>query len=123
MIPCLRAAEVKLYYCWQLRHQKKLKDLFLIGAPSKTPDFIRTMLFTSAEDILKSGLIPSSQSTTSKTASESGAPPSQKKKKQLLLVIMMAMRRSWHGETSRRYWCASSSIGELIKSSYGVILY
>ncbi|MBW4570657.1 MAG: NAD(P)/FAD-dependent oxidoreductase [Tolypothrix carrinoi HA7290-LM1] len=69
----------------------KLKDLFsVIGSPSKTLDFVRTML-TSAEDILNEWFDSEFlKAPLARLASELGAPPSQKTI--AIGAIMMAMR-------------------------------
>lgn len=69
----------------------KIKDLFsVIGSPSKTLDFIRTML-TSAEDILNEWFDSEFlKAPLARLASELGAPPSQKTI--AIGAIMMAMR-------------------------------
>ena len=69
----------------------KLKDLFsVIGSPSKTLDFIRTML-TSAEDILNEWFDSEFlKAPLARLAAELGAPPSQKTI--AIGAIMMAMR-------------------------------
>ena len=69
----------------------KIKDLFsVIGSPSKTLDFIRTML-TSAEDILNEWFDSEFlKAPLARLAAELGAPPSQKTI--AIGAIMMAMR-------------------------------
>jgi beta-carotene ketolase (CrtO type) len=69
----------------------KLKDLFsVIGSPSKTLDFVRTML-TSAEDILNEWFDSEFlKAPLARLAAELGAPPSQKTI--AIGAIMMAMR-------------------------------
>ncbi|MBW4612742.1 MAG: NAD(P)/FAD-dependent oxidoreductase [Desmonostoc vinosum HA7617-LM4] len=72
---------------------KKLRDLFsVIGAPSKTLDFIRNML-TSAEDLLNEWFDSEFlKAPLARLASELGAPPSQKTL--AIGAIMMAMRHN-----------------------------
>jgi beta-carotene ketolase (CrtO type) len=69
----------------------KVKDLFsVIGSPSKTLDFVRTML-TSAEDILNEWFDEEFlKAPLARLATELGAPPSQKNL--AIGAIMMAMR-------------------------------
>ncbi len=69
----------------------KLKDLFsVIGSPSKTLDFVRTML-TSAEDLLNEWFDSEFlKAPLARLAAELGAPPSQKTI--AIGAIMMAMR-------------------------------
>ena len=69
----------------------KMKDLFsVIGSPSKTLDFVRTML-TSAEDILNEWFDEEFlKAPLARLAAELGAPPSQKTI--AIGAIMMAMR-------------------------------
>ncbi len=69
----------------------KMKDLFsVIGSPSKTLDFVRTML-TSAEDILNEWFDSEFlKAPLARLAAELGAPPSQKTI--AIGAIMMAMR-------------------------------
>jgi len=69
----------------------KFKDLFsVIGSPSKTLDFVRTML-NSAEDILNEWFDEEFlKAPLSRLASELGVPPSQKNL--AVGVMMMAMR-------------------------------
>ena len=69
----------------------KLKDLFsVIGSPSKTLDFVRTML-TSAEDILNEWFDSEFlKAPLARLSAELGAPPSQKTI--AIGAIMMAMR-------------------------------
>ncbi|MEH2060658.1 MAG: beta-carotene ketolase CrtO [Nostoc sp.] len=71
----------------------KLKDLFsVIGSPSKTLDFIRTML-TSAEDLVNEWFDEEFlKAPLARLASELGAPPSQKTL--AIGAIMMAMRHN-----------------------------
>ncbi|QOV21599.1 beta-carotene ketolase CrtO [Anabaenopsis elenkinii] len=70
---------------------QKFKDLFsVIGSPSKSLDFVRTML-NSAEDILEEWFDEEFlKAPLSRLASELGAPPSQKNL--AIGVMMMAMR-------------------------------
>ncbi len=70
---------------------KKLKDLFsVIGSPSKTLDFIRTML-SSGEDILNEWFDSEFlKAPLARLCAELGAPPSQKTN--AVGAIMMAMR-------------------------------
>jgi beta-carotene ketolase (CrtO type) len=69
----------------------KMKDLFsVIGSPSKTLDFVRTML-TSAEDLLNEWFDSEFlKAPLARLAAELGAPPSQKTI--AIGAIMMAMR-------------------------------
>jgi beta-carotene ketolase (CrtO type) len=72
---------------------KKLKDLFsVIGSPSKTLDFVRTML-SSAEDTINEWFDEEFlKAPLARLASELGAPPSQKSLG--IGSIMMAMRHN-----------------------------
>lgn len=101
---------------------KKLKDLFsLIGAPSKTLDFIRTML-TSAEDILNEWFDSEFlKAPLARLASELGAPPSQKTI--AIGAIMMAMRHN-PGMARPRGGTGAlvQALVNLVKSKGGVIL-
>ncbi len=101
---------------------KKLKDLFsVIGAPSKTLDFIRTML-TSAEDILNEWFDSEFlKAPLARLASELGAPPSQKTI--AIGAIMMAMRHN-PGMARPRGGTGAlvQALVSLVKSKGGVIL-
>ncbi|GAX34118.1 beta-carotene ketolase CrtO [Nodularia sp. NIES-3585] len=72
---------------------QKFKDLFsVVGSPSKSLDFVRTML-NSAEDILDEWFDEEFlKAPLSRLASELGAPPSQKNL--AIGVMMMAMRHN-----------------------------
>jgi len=101
---------------------KKLKDLFsVIGAPSKTLDFIRTML-TSAEDILNEWFDSEFlKAPLARLAAELGAPPSQKTI--AIGAIMMAMRHS-PGMARPRGGTGAlvQALVNLVKGKGGVIL-
>ena len=101
---------------------KKLKDLFsVIGAPSKTLDFIRTML-NSAEDVLNEWFDSEFlKAPLARLASELGAPPSQKTI--AVGAIMMAMRHD-PGMARPRGGTGSlvQALVNLVKSKGGVIL-
>jgi beta-carotene ketolase (CrtO type) len=101
---------------------KKLKDLFsVIGAPSKTLDFIRTML-TSAEDILNEWFDSEFlKAPLARLAAELGAPPSQKTI--AIGAIMMAMRHN-PGMARPRGGTGAlvQALVNLVKSKGGVIL-
>ncbi len=101
---------------------KKLKDLFsVIGAPTKTLDFIRTML-TSAEDILNEWFDSEFlKAPLARLAAELGAPPSQKTI--AVGAIMMAMR---HDPGMARPKGGTGALVQalvnLVKSKGGVVL-
>lgn len=101
---------------------KKLKDLFsVIGAPTKTLDFIRTML-NSAEDVLNEWFDSEFlKAPLARLASELGAPPSQKTI--AVGAIMMAMR---HDPGMARPKGGTGALVQalvnLVKSKGGVIL-
>ena len=101
---------------------KMLKDLFsLIGAPSKTLDFIRTML-NSAEDVLNEWFDSEFlKAPLARLASELGAPPSQKTI--AIGAIMMAMRHN-PGMARPRGGTGAliQALVNLVKSKGGVIL-
>jgi len=101
---------------------KKLKDLFsVIGGPSKTLDFIRTML-TSAEDILNEWFDSEFlKAPLARLAAELGAPPSQKTI--AVGAIMMAMRHN-PGMARPRGGTGAlvQALVNLVKSKGGVIL-
>ena len=101
---------------------KMLKDLFsLIGAPSKTLDFIRTML-NSAEDVLNEWFDSEFlKAPLARLASELGTPPSQKTI--AIGAIMMAMRHN-PGMARPRGGTGAliQALVNLVKSKGGVIL-
>lgn len=101
---------------------KKIKDLFsMIGAPSKTLDFIRTML-TSAEDLLNEWFDSEFlKAPLSRLAAELGAPPSQKTI--AVGAIMMAMRHD-PGMARPRGGTGAlvQALLNLVKSKGGVVL-
>lgn len=101
---------------------KKLKDLFsVIGAPSKTLDFIRTML-NSAEDVLNEWFDSEFlKAPLARLAAELGAPPSQKTI--AVGAIMMAMRHN-PGMARPRGGTGAlvQALVNLVKSKGGVIL-
>lgn len=101
---------------------EKLKDLFsVIGAPSKTLDFIRTML-NSAEDVLNEWFDSEFlKAPLARLASELGAPPSQKTI--AIGAIMMAMRHN-PGMARPRGGTGAlvQALVNLVKSKGGVIL-
>ncbi|WP_439566296.1 phytoene desaturase family protein, partial [Gloeocapsopsis crepidinum] len=101
---------------------KKIRDLFsVIGAPSKTLDFIRTML-TSAEDLLNEWFDSEFlKAPLSRLAAELGAPPSQKTI--AVGAIMMAMRHD-PGMARPRGGTGAlvQALLNLIKSKGGVVL-
>lgn len=101
---------------------KKIRDLFsVIGAPSKSLDFIRTML-TSAEDILNEWFDSEFlKAPLARLAAELGAPPSQKTI--AIGAIMMAMRHN-PGMARPRGGTGAlvQALVNLVKSKGGVIL-
>ncbi|MUL35400.1 beta-carotene ketolase CrtO [Gloeocapsopsis dulcis] len=101
---------------------KKIRDLFsMIGAPSKTLDFIRTML-TSAEDLLNEWFDSEFlKAPLSRLAAELGAPPSQKTI--AVGAIMMAMRHD-PGMARPRGGTGAlvQALLNLVKSKGGVVL-
>lgn len=101
---------------------KKIRDLFsVIGAPSKTLDFIRTML-TSAEDLLNEWFDSEFlKAPLSRLAAELGAPPSQKTI--AVGAIMMAMRHD-PGMARPRGGTGAlvQALLNLVKSKGGVVL-
>ncbi|PPS43450.1 beta-carotene ketolase CrtO [Chroococcidiopsis sp. TS-821] len=101
---------------------KKIRDLFsVIGAPSKTLDFIRTML-TSAEDLLNEWFDSEFlKAPLARLAAELGAPPSQKTI--AVGAIMMAMRHD-PGMARPRGGTGAlvQALLNLVKSKGGVVL-
>ncbi|HYW22198.1 MAG TPA: NAD(P)/FAD-dependent oxidoreductase [Nodularia sp. (in: cyanobacteria)] len=101
---------------------QKFKDLFsVVGSPSKTLDFIRTML-NSAEDILEEWFDEEFlKAPLSRLASELGAPPSQKNL--AIGVMMMAMRHN-PGMTRPRGGTGAlvQALVKLVTSKNGTIL-
>nr|WP_235354978.1 NAD(P)/FAD-dependent oxidoreductase [Aliterella atlantica] len=101
---------------------KKLKDLFsVIGSPSKTLDFIRTML-TSGEDILNEWFDSEFlKAPLARLCAELGAPPSQKTN--AVGAIMMAMRHD-PGMARPRGGTGAlvQALLNLVKSKGGVVL-
>lgn len=101
---------------------KKIRDLFsMIGAPSKTLDFIRTML-TSAEDLLNEWFDSEFlKAPLARLAAELGAPPSQKTI--AVGAIMMAMRHD-PGMARPRGGTGAlvQALLNLVKSKGGVVL-
>ena len=101
---------------------KKLKDLFsVIGAPSKTLDFIRTML-NSAEDVLNEWFDSEFlKAPLARLAAELGVPPSQKNLG--IGSIMMAMRHD-PGMARPRGGTGAlvQALLKLVKSKGGVVL-
>ncbi|PIG93999.1 beta-carotene ketolase CrtO [Gloeocapsopsis sp. IPPAS B-1203] len=101
---------------------KKIRDLLsVIGAPSKTLDFIRTML-TSAEDLLNEWFDSEFlKAPLSRLAAELGAPPSQKTI--AVGAIMMAMRHD-PGMARPRGGTGAlvQALLNLVKSKGGVVL-
>ena len=100
----------------------KIRDLFsLIGAPSKTLDFVRTML-TSAEDLLNEWFDSEFlKAPLARLAAELGAPPSQKTI--AIGAIMMAMRHN-PGMARPRGGTGAlvQALVNLVKSKGGAIL-
>ena len=101
---------------------KKLKDLFsVIGSPSKTLDFIRTML-SSGEDVLNEWFDSEFlKAPLARLCAELGAPPSQKTN--AVGAIMMAMRHD-PGMSRPRGGTGAlvQALVNLVKSKGGVIL-
>jgi beta-carotene ketolase (CrtO type) len=102
---------------------KKLKDLLVaaVGAPSKTLDFIRTML-NSAEDVLNEWFDSEFlKAPLARLAAELGAPPSQKNLG--IGSIMMAMRHD-PGMARPRGGTGAlvQALLNLVKSKGGVVL-
>ncbi len=101
---------------------QKLKDLFsVIGSPSKTLDFVRTML-TSAEDVLNEWFDSEFlKAPLARLAAELGAPPSQKSLG--IGSIMMAMRHN-PGMARPRGGTGAlvQALLNLVKSQGGVVL-
>jgi beta-carotene ketolase (CrtO type) len=101
---------------------KKLKDLFsVIGSPSKTLDFIRTML-SSGEDVLNEWFDSEFlKAPLARLCAELGAPPSQKTN--AVGAIMMAMRHD-PGMARPRGGTGAlvQALVNLVKSKGGVIL-
>jgi beta-carotene ketolase (CrtO type) len=101
---------------------KKIRDLFsVIGAPSKTLDFVRTML-TSAEDLLNEWFDSEFlKAPLSRLAAELGAPPSQKTI--AVGAIMMAMRHD-PGMARPRGGTGAlvQALLNLVKSKGGIVL-
>jgi len=122
MIPIFNAPPKSVIDIFGNYDIKKLKDLFsVIGAPSKTLDFIRTML-TSAEDILNEWFDSEFlKAPLARLASELGAPPSQKTI--AIGAIMMAMRHD-PGMARPRGGTGAliQALVSLVKSKGGVIL-
>jgi beta-carotene ketolase (CrtO type) len=101
---------------------KKLKDLFsVIGSPSKTLDFIRTML-SSGEDVLNEWFDSEFlKAPLARLCAELGAPPSQKTN--AVGAIMMAMRHD-PGMSRPRGGTGAliQALLKLVKSKGGVVL-
>lgn len=101
---------------------KKLKDLFsVIGSPSKTLDFIRTML-SSGEDVLNEWFDSEFlKAPLARLCAELGAPPSQKTN--AVGAIMMAMRHD-PGMARPRGGTGAlvQSLLKLVQSKGGVVL-
>jgi len=101
---------------------KKLKDLFsVIGSPSKTLDFIRTML-SSGEDVLNEWFDSEFlKAPLARLCAELGAPPSQKTN--AVGAIMMAMRHE-PGMARPRGGTGAlvQALVNLVKSKGGVVL-
>ena len=101
---------------------KKLKDLFsVIGSPSKTLDFIRTML-SSGEDVLNEWFDSEFlKAPLARLCAELGAPPSQKTN--AVGAIMMAMRHE-PGMSRPRGGTGAlvQALLKLVKSKGGVVL-
>ncbi len=93
MVPMFNAPPKSVIDIFGNYNIQKFKDLFsVVGSPSKTLDFIRTML-NSAEDILEEWFDEEFlKAPLSRLASELGAPPSQKNL--AIGVMMMAMRHN-----------------------------
>ncbi|MEA5581681.1 NAD(P)/FAD-dependent oxidoreductase [Nodularia harveyana UHCC-0300] len=93
MIPMFNAPPKSVIDIFSNYNIEKFKDLFsVVGSPSKTLDFVRTML-NSAEDILEEWFDEEFlKAPLSRLASELGAPPSQKNL--AIGVMMMAMRHN-----------------------------
>ncbi|MDH6100751.1 NAD(P)/FAD-dependent oxidoreductase [Anabaenopsis sp. FSS-46] len=101
---------------------QKFKDLFsVIGSPSKSLDFVRTML-NSAEDILEEWFDEEFlKAPLSRLASELGAPPSQKN---LAIGVMMMAMRHHPGMTRPRGGTGAlvQALVKLVTSKGGKIL-
>ncbi|WP_016950086.1 beta-carotene ketolase CrtO [Anabaena sp. PCC 7108] len=93
MIPMFNAPPKSIIDIFGNYNIQKFKDLFsVVGSPSKSLDFVRTML-NSAEDILNEWFDEEFlKAPLSRLASELGAPPSQKNL--AIGVMMMAMRHN-----------------------------
>jgi len=101
---------------------QKLKDLFsVLGSPTKTVDFVRTML-NSAEDVLNEWFDSEFlKAPLARLAAELGAPPSQKSL--AIGSIMMAMRHN-PGMARPRGGTGAlvQALLNLVKSQGGVVL-
>ncbi|MFB2817795.1 beta-carotene ketolase CrtO [Umezakia ovalisporum] len=122
MVPMFNAPPKSFIDIFSNYNIKKFKDLFsVVGSPSKSLDFVRTML-NSAEDILEEWFDEEFlKAPLSRLASELGAPPSQKNL--AIGVMMMAMRHN-PGMTRPRGGTGAlvQALVKLVTSKGGVIL-
>ncbi|MBW4557673.1 MAG: NAD(P)/FAD-dependent oxidoreductase [Trichormus sp. ATA11-4-KO1] len=122
MIPMFNAPPKSIIDIFGNYNIQKFKDLFsVVGSPSKSLDFVRTML-NSAEDILNEWFDEEFlKAPLSRLASELGAPPSQKN---LAIGVMMMSMRHNPGMARPRGGTGAlvQALVKLVTSKGGVIL-